>query len=174
MNALLSLRRGYGALLGLCGLVAGFVTFAVMLLVVANALMRFGFNAPIAGTLELTEAALPLLIFLSMALTQYEGGHIKVVLLTQRLGPGARRALTVLAMLLGAALFAWAAYAGWNMVARSFAINELERGSIRFPIWPVKFVVFLGLAMLSVQFLLDALTAAFGAPLPQAHAEEVE
>ncbi|WP_212524083.1 TRAP transporter small permease [Actibacterium sp. MT2.3-13A] len=165
MQSLESLRRGYGALLTLCGLIAGALTFAVMCLVVANALLRYGFNTPVAGTLELTESALPLMIFLSLALTQFRGGHIKVVLATQHMPPALARAAEVLAMTLGAALFAWAAYAGWLMAMKSLAMGELERGSIRFPLWPVKFAVFLGLALLAFQFLLDAVYCALGGAL---------
>ncbi len=162
------LRRAYGALLTLCGLIAGAVTFLVMCLVVGNALLRYSLNAPISGTLEITESALPFMIFLALALTQYEGGHIKVVLLTQSLPAGPARAIRVLAMLLGLAFFAWAAWAGWLMVLKSWTIGELERGAVRFPLWPVKGVVFLGLALLAVQFLLDAVWAALGGAEPGA------
>lgn len=162
MQTLASLRRLYAAFLMICGSIAGLMVFATMLLVVANVTMRYAFNQPITGTLELTESALPLIVFLSLGLTQAHGGHIKVVLLTQRMsGTGARLA-AVLAMLAGALFFGWAAWAGWNMSVKSLAIGELERGSIRFPIWPVKFAVFFGLALIAIQFLLDALWIAVG------------
>lgn len=168
------LRRRFGEFLGLCGTIAGALTFAVMCLVVANAVMRYGFNRPISGTLELTESALPLMIFLSLALTQFDGGHIRVVVLTQHLPQGLQRGLTVAAMILGAVLFAWAAWAGWNLAMRSLAMHEMERGSIRFPLWPVKFAVFFGLGLLAVQFLIDAIHAALGGTphTPQAEQQE--
>lgn len=172
MQTFESLRQVYGRLLALCGLIAGIITFAVMCLVVTNALMRYGLNQPVKGTLELTEAALPLMIFLSLALTQYHGGHIKVVLVTQHLGQGGQRALRVIAMLMGAGLFAWAAYAGWLMAEKSWRIGELERGSIRFPIWPIKGAVCFGLLLLSIQFLIDAIYAALGGQLEEGEATE--
>lgn len=174
MQTIARLRLIYGRFLNLCGLIAGVITFAVMCLVVTNALMRYGLNQPVKGTLELTEGALPLMIFLSLALTQFEGGHIKVVLLTQHLAPGGQRALKVIAMLMGAGLFAWAAYAGWLMAEKSYRIGELERGSIRFPIWPIKGAVFFGLLILSVQFFIDAIYCALGGTLPDGEAEAIE
>lgn len=174
METVDQMRRRYGAFLRLCGIFAGVLTFAVMCLVVANALLRYAVNAPIAGTLEITEASLPLMIFLSLALTQYHGGHIRVVVVTQHLGVTPRRVLMVLALLLGAVLFAWASWAGWIMAMKSYVIGETERGSIRFPLWPVKFGVFLGLALLTVQFLIDALYAALGGEMPGADPEHVE
>ncbi|WP_102223543.1 TRAP transporter small permease subunit [Acidimangrovimonas sediminis] len=167
MDTLVSLRHLYGRLLALCGLIAGLMTFAVMCLVCANVLMRYAFNAPIPGTLELTESALPIMIFLSVALTQHGGGHIKVTLLTQHLSPIPRRALQVFAMAAGAVVFGWAAWAGWEMAMKAYSYGELERGAISFPLWPVKFVVFFGLALLAVQFLIDAVLAALGWQLPE-------
>lgn len=174
MRTITRLRDCYGRFLAACGLVAGTMTFAVMVLVVINAVLRYGLNAPIAGTLELTESALPVMIFLSLALTQWHGGHIKVVLLTQYLPAGAQRVLAALAMLLGFVLFAWAAQAGWAMAAKSFAMGEMERGSIRFPLWPVKFVAFFGLALLAVQFLIDALFVVLGGRMPDEHEHQAE
>ncbi|MCA0922554.1 TRAP transporter small permease subunit [Pseudooceanicola nanhaiensis] len=174
MQTLDLLRRKFGALLIFCGTVSGVMLFAVMLLVVANVLMRYLFNQPVTGTLELTESALPLIIFLSLALTQMRGGHIKVVLLTQHLPKPLERAARVLAMLAGFVLFAWAAYAGWLMAMKSFSIGELERGSIRFPIWPIKFAIFLGLALLAIQFLLDAIWVAAGGRLDDDKHEVLE
>ena len=167
MQTLDALRRSYGAFLSLCGLISGALVFLIMLLVVSNVVMRYGFNRPVTGTLELTESALPLIIFLSLALTQMKGGHIKVVLLTQHLSPPLARAAKVLAMLAGFVLFAWAAYAGWLMALKSYNIGELERGAIRFPIWPVKFAVFFGLTLLSIQYLLDAIYVALGGTLDE-------
>jgi hypothetical protein len=60
--------------------------------VVANAKPRFAFNAPTGVALDLPEAALPIMMFLSPALTQAEGGRITVVKLTRRLPSAARRA----------------------------------------------------------------------------------
>jgi len=164
---LLRVRQAYGGILTICGLISGWLTFAVMLLVVTNVVLRYGFNIPIPGTLELTEGALPLIIFLSLALTQFHQGHIKVVILTQHMPAGLRRVFRVLAMLVGAGLFAWAAWAGWHGALKSLAIGEVERGSIRYPIYPIKFAVVAGMVLLTIQFLLDALAFALGHDLDE-------
>ncbi len=174
MNFLMCFRSAFGRVLTACGLIAGITLVTVMILVVANVLLRYLFNAPISGTLELTEGALPLIVFLSLAMTQYEGGHIKVVLLTRTFPAGAQRAALVLAMLAGAAFFAWATWAGLEAATKSLAIGEIERGSIRYPIWPIKFAIAAGMALLSIQFVMDALVAAYGGALPDTDPETVE
>lgn len=174
MNFLMRFRAAFGRLLTACGLIAGIVLMAVMILVVANVLLRYLFNTPISGTLELTEGALPLIVFLSLAMTQYEGGHIKVVLLTRALPNSAQRVALVLAMFAGAVFFAWTTWAGFAAAIKSLAIGEIQRGSIRYPIWPIKFAVAAGMGLLSMQFFVDALVAALGGVLPDTDPEAVE
>ncbi|MBO0347441.1 TRAP transporter small permease subunit [Roseibium limicola] len=149
--------RGYGTFLKACGYVAGYTTFAMMLLVIANAVSRFIFNAPVSGAFELTESMLTVLIFLSLALTQYEGGHIRVVLLTQRMPNGLQKAARFTALALGAIFFAWCTNAAWGYAMKSFAINEQQWGTVRYPLYPIKFVVFFGLMLLAIQFVLGSL-----------------
>ena len=50
----------------------------------------------------------------------------------------------------------------------------IERGSIRYPLWPVKGVIAFGMALLTVQFLIDAAVAALGGALPDTDPEEIE
>jgi TRAP-type C4-dicarboxylate transport system permease small subunit len=157
MSAFERLYRGYGHLLRGFGVVASIATFVMMVLVVANVGGRYLLNAPLTGTLEFTESLLVLIIFLSLALTQYDGGHIRVTLATRRLPKPWARALTVICMLCGAAFFAWCAYAAWKFAYQSWSFDEQEWGTVVFPLWPVKFIVFLGILLLAVQFLLDAI-----------------
>lgn len=167
------IRAAFAVLLRWCGVLAGFVTFAMMLLVVANAVLRYAINVPVTGALEITEAMLCVLIFLSLALTQYEGGHIHVTLLVKRLRPRVRKLLGLAAMLFGFAFFAWCSSATWQFAMKSLALGEQEWGAIQFPIYPIKFVVFFGILLLAVQFLLDAAAIACGIesgrkePLPE-------
>jgi len=157
MSAFQSLYRAYGRLLRACGLISAVATFVMMVLVVANVVGRYLLNRPLTGTLEFTESLLVLIIFLSVALTQYDGGHIRVTLLTRRLPRRWARALGVFCMLCGAAFFAWCGYAAWIFAAQAYSFNEQEWGTVVFPLWPMKFVVFIGIALLAVQFLLDAI-----------------
>ncbi len=161
MSAFQRLYRGYGVLLRACGLISALATFVMMVLVVVNILGRYLFNKPLDGTLEFTESLLVLIIFLSLALTQYDGGHIRVTLLTRRMPKAAAKAATVFCMLAGAVFFTWCAYAAWRFAAQSFSFREQEWGTIVFPLWPVKFVVFGGILMLAIQFVLDAIAETF-------------
>jgi len=157
MSAFQRLYQGYGRLLRGFGLISAIATFVMMVLVVANILGRYLLNKPVTGTLEFTESLLVLIIFLSLAITQYDGGHIRVTLLTRRLPAIYARAATVFCMLLGATFFFWCSYAAWNFAVQSYSFNEHEWGTVVFPLYPVKFVVFAGILLLAIQFLLDTI-----------------
>lgn len=155
------LYRAYVRLLTWLGVLCGLITFAIMWLIDANALLRKLFNSPVPGAFELTEAGLVLIVFLSLAYTQSRRGHIRVTLLTRHLPIGVQHGLYVVVLLIGAIFFAWCAYAAFGYAMRSYRIGEEEWGLIRFPIWPVKMAIFLGTTLLSAQFLLDALRHCF-------------
>lgn len=157
MAAFQSLYRVYGTLLRVCGLIAALSTFATMVLVVANIGGRYIFNKPLTGSLEFTESLLVVIIFLSLALTQYDGGHIRVTLLTRRLPKGVAHAADIFCMIAGAVFFGWCAYAAWHFAYQSYSVGEYEWGTVSFPLYPIKFVVFAGILMLAIQFALDAI-----------------
>jgi TRAP-type C4-dicarboxylate transport system permease small subunit len=157
MTAFKRFYEAYGVLLHGFGIVSEVATFVMMVLVVANIIGRYLFNHPVTGTLEITESLLVVIIFLSLAMTQYDGGHIRVTILTRRLPRRVARAATVFAMACGAAFFTWCAYAAWRFAMQSWSFNEHEWGTVVFPLYPMKFIVFAGIAMLAFQFLLDAI-----------------
>lgn len=66
--------------LGLEG-VAGATLFALMLLTTADVVGRYFFNAPILGTVELTQQMLAAVVFLSMPVACWREEHISVDLL---------------------------------------------------------------------------------------------
>lgn len=149
--------RGYGAFLKACGLIAGLMTLGMMVLVVCNAIGRYALNSPINGAFEVTQSMLTVLVFLSLAFTQFHDQHIRVVLIADRLPAGLRTHLRVATLLLGAVFFAWCTWGTWGFAMESYRIGEEEWGSIRYPIWPIKFVVCFGLLLLAIQFVLSAI-----------------
>ncbi len=96
----------YGCFVLALGMVAGAAVFGIMWLIDANILMRKLFNEPVTGTLEITEGALVLIIFLGLAYTQRRRGHIRVTLLTRYFPQSLRDLLYVLVLLVGAGLTA--------------------------------------------------------------------
>jgi TRAP-type C4-dicarboxylate transport system permease small subunit len=136
---------------------AAFAFFAMMWLIDVNALSRKLLNAPVTGTLEITEALMVVAILLPMAYAQMTRSHIRVTLLTKHLSVGAQRALYTVALFLGFVFAVWAAWAAFGFFLRSYSVDEHAWGTVRFPIYPSKGAVALGMALLAIQFLLDTI-----------------
>ena len=160
-SAFLRFYGVYGRVMQALAIVAGAALFLLMWLVIANALARKFLNAPITGTLEIVEAVMPIVILLPMAFTQMRRGHVRVMLLMDRMSPQVRRAVHVGALVIGCLLFAWIAWATWGYAARAWLINQRAPGMLRFPLAPSKFAIALGVGLLAFQFLLDAAKVGF-------------
>lgn len=149
--------RVYAKLLMVLAVIAAFGFFAIMWLIDLNSLSRKVFNAPITGTLEITEATMVIAILMPMAYTQMRGGHIRVTLLTKHLSPRWQRHLYTFTLAVGFVFCAWATYASFNFFLRSYAVDEHAWGTVSFPIYPSKGAVALGLLLLTIQFLLQVI-----------------
>ena len=108
-----------------------------------------GNQAPLLYALSLAA------VFLSLAYTQWTGGHISVDVITRHLTGGARRLTRMFGHLLGVVCFAWATYANWGFAMQSLDMNEQEWGEITYPLWPVKLMICIGLAVLTLQFVVE-------------------
>jgi TRAP-type C4-dicarboxylate transport system permease small subunit len=173
MTGIRTLRHAYGRLLHALGLTAAVATLSIMVLVVANIIGRYLFNAPITGAFEVTESLLVITTMLGLALTQYHGGHIRVTILTRRLPSSAAWMAKICSLVIATGFFTWCSYASWKFAYESYSFDEQEWGSITFPLYPVKFAVFFGIVLLTVQFLLDLLVE-LAQPSKAQHSESVE
>lgn len=156
-SAFLRFHKAYSQLLVWAAVVGGGATFAIMWLVDASALSRKLFNAPIVGSVEITQSLMVLSIMLPMGYAQLKRSHLRVTLLTRKLPEAWARRLYVFSLLCGAVFFALVCWATFGFALRSFNINEYIWGAqLRFPVYPAKGVLCLGSALISLQFLLDA------------------
>jgi TRAP-type C4-dicarboxylate transport system permease small subunit len=127
----------------------------IMFGVSADAILRYTLNRPITGTLEGTELLLVFAVFLRLARTQAERGHVAVDILTQKLTGRSRAAIETLTAFLGFVLFGAVTWATGAMALRSWRMGEYSAGLIAFPIYPSRTLVALGSLFLCLQLLLE-------------------
>ena len=125
----------------------------MLLHVVAHALSRQFFNAPIYGTNEIvTFWYLPVIALLGIPAAQLKGEHITVSILLERLGPAGRRILGTFTCLAGALLsigFAWYGL----LKAIEYTQQGATAGVTDIITWPVYYlvpIVFVLLALLYI------------------------
>jgi TRAP-type C4-dicarboxylate transport system permease small subunit len=127
----------------------------LMFLTTGDVIGRSFFNKPIAGTFELSEYMLAVIILFSAAYTQQVKGHVSVDFLTARFGQETQGYLRVLTTGLSLVIVAVIFWQGVRLGLEETAVTD----QLRIPKAPFKIVVgFCGL-LLGLQFLFDLVDA---------------
>jgi TRAP-type C4-dicarboxylate transport system permease small subunit len=120
--------------------VAAFVLALLAVVTFCDVVARYVFNAPFTFTVELTELAMGLIVYLGVGLVTHESGHITVDVVTLRLRERMRAMLSLVTNLLA---LAFLAVMVWRLWLRAEVL--LAKGDTtpiwHVPIWPVAFVM---------------------------------
>ena len=130
---------------------ASFIVFAMMCLVFTDVIFRKLFNSPVQGAVELSELALPAVVYLGVAYVQTRREHIKLELFASRFSELANWLqglfVTFLSLAICVIITVQIGASAWVSVS----IAEHTMGVVDIPIWPAKSVAFLGFLLLSVR-----------------------
>lgn len=137
------------------GIVASICIFLMVCTIVPDSVGRFFFNKPLYGTLELNMLLMSAIVFLSLAWTQSQRGHVRVEILLSRTRPPLQRILNIICWILALALFLAITIGGTAEAIHSVMIGENLWGVKKFPLWPGKILAAFGSALLCIQFLID-------------------
>lgn len=130
--------------------VSGLVIVVMMAMITIDAIGR-KFGLPVPGGLEFSEAMMVAIVYLSLMAVQRHRENVFVSIATHRLSPRAIALLdTVTAVLILVLLliFTWIAY---ERALDAFSIREYRVAAITVPIWPFRFVIPLGLALMCIE-----------------------
>ncbi len=137
--------------LNLC---AGGLIFALMLLGVAQIVLRTVFNAPIFGYIDIVEVSMVGFAILSIAFVQRTGAHVRMEMLVARLKGRwlwlTEMAGTALAAFIVGVLIPYA----WRHFGRAFEFGD-STIDIELATWPAKLVVPVALSVLLVRLLIQ-------------------
>lgn len=152
MNANL-LRRLFYGLLSALNLLGAFWVVLLMLLITVDVAGRAFFNSPLPGVPEIVKISVVGLVWCMMAHTLKVGAHLRSTILMDRMPPKARRAVELVACLLGAVMFGLIVYSGWDQMIDAWRVGEFEgEEPVRVPTYPVRSLVLLGALLTSIQF----------------------
>jgi TRAP-type mannitol/chloroaromatic compound transport system permease small subunit len=136
-------------LLGTLGMLAS------MLVGVADVVGTKFFDWPVPGTLEFTESTMVLIVFGALAYAQERRGHIRVELLYGHVGPRGKSFMELVTHVVAFAFFALLIWQGVGELRYSWEIREATMGTVRFPLYPARFLLVLGTALLLLRLALD-------------------
>jgi TRAP-type C4-dicarboxylate transport system permease small subunit len=175
------MRRALDAFYRLGGALSAINLTLIMVMIVVQVLSRvldellawlgfspLGLNVP--GLAELASFMLLGATFFGLAYTFWQGGHIRVTLLLQRLPQSAHRVMDILALLSAAAITAFAAWHSAWLTWDSYDFGDLSIGMVPVPLWIPQAAMVMGLLWLLVA-LLDALVSLLSGRIAQLHDE---
>ncbi|AVH45412.1 TRAP transporter small permease subunit [Agrobacterium tumefaciens] len=165
MNSRTRLRKPFEWVLYACNWLGSMWIFVMMLVVVVDVMLRF-FGAPISGSNEIIQASIVVVLYMQIAHTLKEGRVTRSTAVYDvicRKAPKLGRLLGSALNLCGAALLGAMAYLSWSKWLEALERNYFigAHGVFTFPEWPIKLSIFLGCALMMIQFLLMAFDALF-------------
>ncbi len=149
--ALASIKKLIRALsYGVCS-VGMFLIIPLMLMTTSDVISRSFFNKPIAGSFELSEYMLAVIILLAAAYTQQVKGHVWVDFFTVRFPPRGRNVFRVITDLASLFIISVLVVMGYVQAHEERAVSDM----LRIPQWPFKMLVCVGGFLLWLEILMD-------------------
>lgn len=134
--------------------ICGWMTGVVMLLLLADVLFRT-FAKPIMGVAELAMFVMVGTVYAGLANCEMEKGHVRVGSLVELLPPKGQKIAMIITYAIAALAIGCATIAMSQNAYYSFIDNEGIAGAINYPLYPVKFVMALGLILYTMQIILN-------------------
>jgi len=128
-----------------------------MLICVADVIGTNFFGWPVPGTLEITESTMVLIVFGALAYTQEKRGHIRVEILHGYMSPRVKSLMDAVTHFLAFVFFALLCWQSIGELTYSWEMREATMGAIRFPLYPARFLLTVGAALLIAQLALDVI-----------------
>ena len=108
----------------LLGVAASAILMAMMLLTVADVVLRYVFNRPIASAFELTELMLVVLIFAGLPLVSWADEHVTMDFIDRLLRPGLRPRLERGVHVISAAIMVFLTWQVWLKADKIWAYRD--------------------------------------------------
>ncbi|MGF7158702.1 TRAP-type C4-dicarboxylate transport system permease small subunit [Rhodoligotrophos appendicifer] len=135
--------------------IVGALALLILAAVIFVAVIARQLGISIIGADEIAQLLLVFMVFLSMTVTQSQGGHIRMEAVVSMLPPRGRRVADLVSLLAcislsvlilyGTSLQAWSAYEG----------GEYQYGTMSFPLWPAKTAVAFGILLFTIYQVLE-------------------
>ena len=150
------MRRAILAIDGAFRYVAMLAIVVTMALTSADALMRYLLNRPLRGSIEIiTDYALPMMVFLAASHAYRHGGFIRVTVLRTIMPPRIQYAMDMFAQAVTGMIALLFTYAAGIQAVAAWRDGALSNGVFEYSLWPAYWIVFVGLALMTVHVIAD-------------------
>jgi TRAP-type C4-dicarboxylate transport system permease small subunit len=151
-----SLNRIVHPLVRITNSVAAVILVAMMFLAAMDVLLRYLFNRPISGAMELTEYMMVILVSLGLAYCAFVKGHVSVEVLTSRFSLKVQAILNCITYLLSFGFFSLITWQSIKYIRLMFK-SHLISAVLHIPAFPFIAMLSLGSLAFSLVLLADFL-----------------
>jgi TRAP-type C4-dicarboxylate transport system permease small subunit len=123
--------------------IAALILAALCVTTFADVVARYFFNKPFTFTVEVTELAMGLIVYLGIGLVTHENEHVSADVVTSRLSEGLRALMGLATNVLALAFLAVMVWRVWLRAADLLAKGDITQ-IWYIPIWPVAFAMAFG------------------------------
>jgi len=136
---------------GLLGRIAAYIIMLMSLLILYDAIMRYGFNKATYFATELSGYMVVAVVFLGAPSTFREDRHVAVTLLRMRLPPRVQLWLELATLVLSLLAFAVVTWQGGNLVLKSVLRHSTSPSLLSTPLFIPQIAVPVGAALLMLE-----------------------
>jgi TRAP-type C4-dicarboxylate transport system permease small subunit len=128
-----------------------------MAFVGSEVMMRYAFNSPIPGHLELSELMMPVIVFLGLSYTQATNGHVGMELVLEALSPGARRYANMGVLFVSMFICAVLAFFSGKNALQLWRFDDVTMSPPYFKTWPSAAAIPIGYALTALRMYIQVL-----------------
>lgn len=132
-----------------------YLLIPMMLLTSTDVVARAVFAQPIAGSIELSEYMLAVLVLLGLGYTEQEKGNVKVGFVLEKFPPRAQAAVDIATTLLSLFIVFILVWQGWVVALKETTVSYM----LRIPQAPFRFLVCVGGFLLALELIIDLANA---------------
>jgi TRAP-type C4-dicarboxylate transport system permease small subunit len=129
---------------------------AMMVLLVIDIITRT-LRKPIQGMAELSVFVMMVVIYLGLARCEEHKEHVSLEIVLNALPPFIRRIMEAVSYLLALGTVGLLLYSVFTNAVNAYLRNEAIEGTVEMHIWPVKFIMVIGLIFFFTQTLINTL-----------------
>ncbi len=153
-NSFLKLDKGKTKLLEILNAIACFWIFVLMILIAVDVFGRVFFNMPFKGTPELVSNSIIAIAFLEIPFVLHRGDHVRSTILLDKIKPGLRTILELIAIIIGIVMFILLIKSSWPDFIKALSVGEFEgEGALRVPTTPARATIIIGSILMIVEYI---------------------
>lgn len=144
------------------GVIATSSIIVLMIAITIDVIVRNISGGSLPGMFELAESSLVVAVFFGLAWGAIKGEHVSVRLLSDRLGPAANRVFDIIGWAVSSVFLAWITWASYIKAQSSTELGEFRFGLLNWPVYPWRWVIVVGFAVLTLVAIMNVARALLG------------